>query len=134
MTTNGSSDSRRTLLVLVPLVVLLLAVGGWVSWVGTRGPQPAEQLPASRPVRPDGPVTSIELPHPDLELPPGPHRDRFQTACTVCHSPRLAFTQPGFPEKKWAEIVHKMVAVYGAPLNSTEEHEVTVYLSAVHGE
>jgi hypothetical protein len=55
-------------------------------------------------------------------------------ACTLCHSPRLAFTQPGFPEKKWGEVVHKMVAVYGAPISPGEERKIAAYLTAVHGE
>ena len=45
----------------------------------------------------------------------GPHRDEFQTSCLICHSARLPFGQPPFGREKWAEIVHKMVAVYGAP-------------------
>jgi hypothetical protein len=134
MATEGSAESRRGPGVLVLVVVLLLAAGGWVSWLGTRVPAPAAAQPSPGPARAEGPVASIELPHPDLELPPGPHRERFRVACTVCHSPRLALTQPGFPEKKWAEVVHKMVDVYGAALSPEEEREVAAYLAAVRGE
>jgi hypothetical protein len=134
MATEPSTDSRRTLALLVALAVVLLVAAGWVSWLGIRGPRQALPESASEPRHLKGPVVRIELPHLDLELPPGPHRDRFQVACTVCHSPRLAFTQPGFPEKKWAEVVHKMVAVYGAPLSPTEEGEIVAYLAAVRGQ
>jgi uncharacterized protein len=60
-------------------------------------------------------------------------RDRFQQSCTLCHSPQLALTQPPFLEKQWSEIVHKMVATYGALLDPQDEREVVAYLTAVHG-
>jgi hypothetical protein len=131
---NAVVRGRRRFL--VPLVLLLLGAGVWVSWVGTRGQGPAEregEASAEPSLQSAGPVVSIELPHANLELPPGPHRDRFQDSCTICHSPRLPLTQPPFPEKEWAEIVHKMVATYGAPLDAAEEREVVTYLTAVHG-
>jgi hypothetical protein len=136
-TENPNAAGRGKRRFLVPVVLLLLVAGAWVSWVGTRGQQApdrdgearAEQSPQSA-----GPVVSIELPHANLELPPGPHRDRFQVSCTLCHSPRLPLTQPPFPEKQWAEVVHKMVATYGAPLDPEEEREVVAYLTAVRGE
>ena len=49
----------------------------------------------------------------------------------ICHSPRLALSQPTFPEEKWAEIVHKMVAAYGAPVTKDDEHRVVTYMMAV---
>jgi hypothetical protein len=133
MASGSTTESRRGLPVLVGVVVLLLAAGAWVSWLGTRGGGSPMAEPVGEAPQPAGPVVRIELPHPDLALPPGPHRERFTVACTVCHSPRLAFTQPGFPEKKWAEIVHKMVAVYGAPITASEEGEIVSYLGTVHG-
>ncbi len=57
----------------------------------------------------------------DIELPEGPHRDEFQTSCLICHSARLPLGQPPFDREKWAEIVHKMVAVYGAPMTPEDE-------------
>ena len=134
MATESPGPARRgTLRFLVLVVLLLLVAGAWVSWIGTRGQGAAERAPAEQSLQSAGPVVSIELPHANLELPPGPHRDRFQVSCTVCHSPRLALTQPPFPEKQWAEVVHKMVATYGAPLGPEEEREVVGYLTAVHG-
>jgi hypothetical protein len=134
MATEGSTTvGHRTFPILLVVVVLLLAAGAWVSWLGTRGQTYTDAQPAVEPPHPAGPIVRIELPHEDMELPPGPHRERFQVACTICHSPRLAFTQPHFPEKKWAEVVHKMVAVYGAPISPQEEREIAGYLTAVHG-
>jgi transposase-like protein len=76
---------------------------------------------------------SIELPYDEPALPPGPHLAEFQVACTTCHSTRLALTQPPFPKAKWHEVVHKMVATYGAPLNAADEAQVVDYLAAIRG-
>jgi hypothetical protein len=135
-TESPNPASRHTRRFLVPVVVLLLVAGAWVSWIGTRGQGAAQregEVAAEPSVQSAGPIVSIELPHANLELPHGPHRDRFQVSCTLCHSPRLPLTQPPFPEKEWAEIVHKMVVTYGAPLDPEEEREVVAYLTAVHG-
>jgi hypothetical protein len=64
----------------------------------------------------------------DINLPEDPHRDAFQTSCLICHSARLPLGQPRFGRDKWAEVVHKMVAAYGAPLTPQEEGEVVDYL------
>jgi hypothetical protein len=132
-TEDPAAAERRTFPILLVAVVLLLAAGAWVSWLGTRGQASSDTQPAAEAERSASQVVRIELPHEEMELPPGPHRERFQVACTVCHSPRLAFTQPLFAEKKWAEVVHKMVAVYGAPISPQEEREIAGYLTAVHG-
>jgi hypothetical protein len=132
-TESPNLAGQRTRRFLVPVVMLLLVAGAGVSWVGTRGQQPADRQFASEPQQSAGPIVSIQMPHENLELPPGPHRDRFQESCILCHSPRLALTQPPFAEKQWAEIVHKMVETYGAPLEPQDEREVVAYLTAVHG-
>lgn len=75
-------------------------------------------------------ATSVALPE-DVVLPPGPHRGEFQTSCVICHSPRLAFSQPTFAQEKWAEIVHKMVAAYGAPITKDDEQRIVAYMMAV---
>jgi hypothetical protein len=67
----------------------------------------------------------------DIELPEGPHRDEFQTSCLICHSARLPLGQPRFGRERWAEIVHKMVAAYGAPVTTEQQVEVVDYLLAV---
>jgi hypothetical protein len=43
------------------------------------------------------------------------------------------FTQPRFSEKKGSEVVHKMVAVYGARILSEKEKEITTYLTTDRG-
>jgi hypothetical protein len=82
---------------------------------------------------PQGPVYTLVLPQDPPELPPGPHRDRVVISCTVCHSTRLLLNQPSFPREKWAEVVHKMVAAYGAPIPSEEEPHLVEYLTIVRG-
>ncbi len=130
---TGSHQPHAPGGVLLPVAVItLLCAGGYVSWLGTR---PAEGTAA--PVRPPAPaagsVVSMNLPEAALLLPPGPNRGRFEDSCKICHSPRLVFTQPPLAEKQWSEVVHKMVAVYGAPLNAAEEREIVVYLNAILG-
>ena len=137
MTSTGSNDSpprgkRWPLAALAAAVAALLVAAGVTSYFGARPrPLPAPEEPASAAA---DPVVRIDLPHEDFPAPPGPDRERFQVNCTVCHSPRLAFTQPPLPEKKWQEVVHKMVAVYGAPIAADEERRIVSYLSAVHGQ
>jgi hypothetical protein len=80
-----------------------------------------------------GPIYAIQLPQADPDVPPGPNREQFTALCRLCHSPRLVLTQPRFPEKKWGEVVHKMAAVYGAPIPPDQEKAIVAYLKAVRG-
>ena len=63
-------------------------------------------------------------------MPEALHRAEFQSSCLICHSARLPFGQPPFKKEKWAEVVHKMVAVYGAPMTPKDESQVVDYLLA----
>jgi hypothetical protein len=104
----------------------LIAAG--ISYFGTRDAWvTADRRPAAEIVATPGLATD---PAWDIELPEGPHRDEFQTSCLICHSARLPLGQPPFGREKWAEIVHKMVAVYGAPSTVEEESLVVDYLLA----
>ena len=113
---------------------LILAVGvGLIatefSYVGTRDAWvTAGRRPDAEVVTPSGEEAD---PAWDLEMPEGPHRDQFETSCLICHSARLPFGQPPFHREKWVEIVHKMVAAYGAPVTPEEESQVVDYLLAV---
>ena len=73
------------------------------------------------------------LPHEEPELPRGPHQHTFAAACTICHSTRLVMTQPPFPHKQWAEVVHKMVKTYGAPITPEAQEQIVDYLATVRG-
>lgn len=80
---------------------------------------------------PRDPVYHIDLMIEDAQVPPGPHREEFTAVCRLCHSPRLALTQPVLSEKQWNAVVHKMVAVYQAPLSAEQERHIVAYLTAV---
>jgi hypothetical protein len=81
-----------------------------------------------------GTLYAIELPDDEPpHVPPGPNREQFTAYCRLCHSPRLVLTQPRLSEKKWGEVVRKMVTVYGAPIPPDQERSVVAYLMAVLG-
>lgn len=113
-------------------LALMLALGliaGGFAYVGTRDAWVvADRRPEVTPA-----ALSGEFANPawDIELPEGPHRDEFETSCLICHSARLPLGQPRFDREKWAEVVHKMVAAYGAPATAQQEAEVVDYLLAV---
>ncbi len=99
-------------------------------------PRGAANTPAvvARPQWQADPVYSIQLPYEfEPDVPLGQHRAQFTAVCGLCHSPRLALTQPLLTEAQWKASVHKMVAVYGAPLSPPEEASVVAYLMAVRG-
>ena len=121
MSESHASPSGRQRFGLALTGALLLAAAG-ASYLGVRGPTAVAP--------PVGPAPSAAALPEEVEVPPGPHRAEFQTSCVICHSPRLALNQPPFKEAKWAEIVHKMVAAYGAPLTKDDEDRVVEYLLA----
>ena len=104
----------------------LIAAG--ISYFGTRDAWvTADRLPDANAVA----TSSVAMdPAWDIELPEKPYRDEFQTSCLICHSARLPLSQPTFHRENWVEIVHKMVAVYGAPLTPDDESRVVDYLLA----
>ena len=132
--TSPPKAKRSARWVLYSLLAALLLAGAAVSYIGIQDqPLPG---PENRPAgtTSSNPVVRIDLPYEDFAIPSGPHRERFQVNCTICHSPRLAFTHPRLSEKTWQAVVHKMTAVYGAPLGPEEEREIVSYLSSVHGQ
>jgi hypothetical protein len=137
-TEQTATPSRRTLRVGLPLVLMLFVAAGVVSYFGIRPASGQRQPPGSSAQdqganSPRSPVVSIVLPYDEPDLPPGPHREQFQIACTTCHSTRLVLTQPPFAKAKWGEVVKKMVDVYGAPLNADDQARAVDYLAAIRG-
>lgn len=122
MESNVAAPGRRPILILFGL---LFATATVVSYYSIRDSWPA-------PTRPDGAASprSVAMLE-DAPLPPGPHLDQFQASCLICHSARLPLGQPELSRAKWAEVVHKMVAAYGAPLDEDEEARVVDYLATV---
>lgn len=124
-------DFQRFRFALLYTIFLLLGAG-LTTWYGTRegfarrSPAIAEETADVVPV--GGP---IELPIVDLDPPEQPHRDVFMVDCVICHTARLPLSQPDLSEKQWKEVVHKMVATYGAPISKEDEENIVTYLSAV---
>jgi hypothetical protein len=112
---------------------LILAIGvgsiaGGISYFGTRDVwESGDRRPAAAVAEPSVVATG---PAWDLDIPEGPYRADFQTSCMICHSARLPLSQPTFHRERWAEIVHKMVEAYGAPMTPEEESHVVDYLLA----
>ena len=77
----------------------------------------------------DASVKSIELPHFQPYLPPGPQREVFASACLSCHSTRYITMQPIVPAPKWEENVKKMIKTYGAPIDEADVPKIVEYLS-----
>jgi len=79
------------------------------------------------------PVQEIDLPQYPVEMPPGPNLSAFQQHCLLCHSARYVTMQPRFSRAVWEKEVKKMVDVYGAPINATEQQQIVEYLVAIKG-
>jgi hypothetical protein len=131
-----TNSRRRSLLAsaiwLVALVVLCLALPARNTPARTEAGAP--RIPAESLAPGQGPVYSIVLPYDEkLHVPSGPNREQFAALCRLCHSPRFVLSQPPLTEKKWTEVVHKMVAVYGAPVPADQERDIVNYLMAVRG-
>ncbi|HTU91262.1 MAG TPA: hypothetical protein VMF69_14375 [Gemmataceae bacterium] len=126
-----SRPSPRTRGVAIALTLLVGAIATAVAYWGMCGeppmPQPSARIAAT-------PARSIVLPHDEPEFAPGPHRQTFLVSCTTCHSSRLIATQPPLSSQQWTEIVHKMIAVYGAPVPPQNEAEIVEYLTSLRNE
>ena len=126
---SGQADATHRQKYGLILVGVLGMVAAGVSYLGTRDAWVVADR--SQVVEPGASAISPVDTAWDFELPEGPHRAEFQTSCLICHSARLPFGQPpSFKKEKWAEVVHKMVAAYGAPMTPKDESEVVDYLLA----
>jgi hypothetical protein len=126
---------RRTRRAAILWTAIVGALTTLVAVYSYRGPSPVT-IPPETPAPiapPQGPVYTLLLPHDLPDLPPGPHRENVAISCTICHSTRILLNQPAFPREKWAEVVHKMVATYGAPIPPEEEPQLVEYLTSVRG-
>ena len=130
----GGERPRHSQGAAIVLTVLVGVIATVVAYLGTRE---STQAPVAPPAAPAGitlPVETIVLPDDEPELPSGPHQRTFAASCTICHSTRLVMTQPLFPQEQWAEVVHKMVKTYGAPITPESEGQIVEYLMTVRGE
>jgi hypothetical protein len=122
----AGQSRRRALWAGAALVLILAVLGVAVTSAGSPG-RTDGRLPGEA-------VTAITLPYEEPpHIPPGPNLAQFTAYCRLCHSPRLVLTQPRLPEKQWGAVVHKMVAVYGAPIPPDQEPALVAYLMAIRG-
>lgn len=123
MAGNQNINWHRQRTGLIVLAILSLMAAGASLW-GTRDTWTAPT--AARVSDGTDAGTTVE----DVDLPFLANRSDFQASCTICHSARLPMTQPKLAGEKWKEIVHKMVAAYGAPITPIEEGRIIEYLLA----
>jgi cytochrome c5 len=80
-----------------------------------------------------GAVKSIVLPVIEVDLKEGAGKDKADEFCNICHSADYITMQPRFPTDAWSAIVHKMIVVYGAPVNEDDSRTIINYLSSNYG-
>ncbi len=76
---------------------------------------------------------SADLPSSDREFPPGPGVDVAQANCVACHSVGMVMNQPVLSRAMWETEVHKMIAVYKAPVSDEDAKAIVAYLDSIKG-
>jgi len=76
---------------------------------------------------------SADLPSSDREFPPGPGVDVAQANCAACHSVGMVMNQPTLSRATWETEVHKMIAVYKAPVTDDDAKTIVAYLDSIKG-
>lgn len=78
-----------------------------------------------------GPV-SYDMPYDDaVTFRPGDGVDVAETNCMTCHSTDyIEYQPPGKGAEFWEAEVHKMIAVYGAPITEENGATIAAYLAA----
>jgi hypothetical protein len=81
-----------------------------------------------------GPSTerSWSLPRDEPELPPGPGREAFYSACPTCHSTRYVTDQPLFGRDAWVLEIDKMKKTYGAEIRAEDTEQILGYVLSVN--
>ncbi len=74
---------------------------------------------------------SVDLPSSDREFPPGPGVDVAQANCAACHSVGMVMNQPTLSRATWETEVHKMIAVYKAPVTDDDAKTIVAYLDSI---
>jgi len=76
---------------------------------------------------------AIDLPESDREFPPGPGVEVAQANCAACHSVGMVLNQPALSHATWETEVHKMIAVYKAPVSDDDAKTIVAYLDRIKG-
>ena len=77
--------------------------------------------------------TAVDLPSSERMFPPGPGMDVAQQNCTACHSVGMVMNQPSLTAAAWDGEVHKMLAVYKAPVDPADVPAIVAYLASIKG-
>ena len=75
----------------------------------------------------------IALPTGDRMFPGGGEADAINNNCVACHSAGMVLNQPSLTKAAWSTEVHKMIAVYKAPVSAADADAVIAYLAATKG-
>lgn len=76
----------------------------------------------------------VELPTGDRAFPGGDKADAINNNCVACHSAGMVLNQPSLTKAAWTSEVHKMIAVYKAPVSAADADAVIAYLVATKGQ
>jgi len=113
-----------------------LALFGFGHPTAAASPSPATPATAASTVSGGG-VTlkslSVDLPESDREFPPGPGVEVAQANCAACHSVGMVMNQPTLSRATWETEVHKMIAVYKAPVSDDDAKTIVAYLDSIKG-
>ncbi|WP_128925376.1 cytochrome c [Bradyrhizobium guangxiense] len=99
-----------------------------ISFAALLAPTPAWVQPA-----PAITSTTVELPPGDALFPGGSEADAINNNCLACHSADMVLNQPALPKSTWESEVHKMIKVYGAPIEDSDVPAIVDYLAKVKG-
>jgi cytochrome c553 len=104
----------------------ILTVGCLITVLLASMPALAQQLPTIK-------STSVELPSGDSLFPGDAKADAINNNCLACHSADMVLNQPALPRATWEAEVHKMIKVYGAPVDDTDVPAIVDYLASTKG-
>ena len=69
-----------------------------------------------------------------IRLAPGAGSELVAANCVMCHSlDYIHMNSPFLDEKGWTAEVHKMVAVFGAPIAEDDQKRIVAYLAEHYG-
>jgi cytochrome c5 len=105
------------------LTILVLAAAAAAPPAAVRAAEPTELT-----------SVSVDLPDPGDLFPAGPGSEAIDDNCLACHSADMVLNQPARPKAAWAETVHKMIAVYKAPIAEEDVGPIVDYLAHLRGD
>lgn len=76
---------------------------------------------------------SVDLPSSDRAFPAGPGVEAAEANCAACHSVGMILNQPSLTHATWETEVHKMIAVYKAPVSEEDAKTIVAYLDSIKG-